>query len=68
MDGCEFVRAVRGNSSYDGMRIMMVTAQTEANQVLQALEAGANEYLMKPFDKNGLTEKLQILGLLGDKA
>ena len=68
MDGCEFVRAVRGNSAFDRMQIMMVTAQTEVTQVALALDAGANEYLMKPFDKEGLAEKLQLLGLLGAKA
>jgi two-component system chemotaxis response regulator CheY len=45
------------------MAIMMVTTETEATQVQRALEAGANEYVMKPFTDDILKEKLLLLGL-----
>jgi two-component system chemotaxis response regulator CheY len=42
---------------------MMVTTETEMSQMQRALEAGANEYVMKPFTKDVLREKLQLVGL-----
>ena len=62
MDGFEFLRRVRSESEYDEVRIMMVTTESEMSQVQVALEAGANEYLMKPFDREALLEKLLLLG------
>ena len=63
MDGVEFVRVVRARPTLQGMRMMMVTTETDRERVAAALEAGADEYLMKPFDIEGLFEKLVILGL-----
>lgn len=65
MDGLEFVRAVRADPAYDPVRIMMVTTETEQAQVIRALEAGANEYLMKPFTKEVLAAKLSLLDVFG---
>jgi two-component system, chemotaxis family, chemotaxis protein CheY len=62
MNGIELVFALRGDSSYDGMPVMMVTTETETEQVQRALKAGANEYLMKPFTEDILTDKLSMLG------
>lgn len=62
MNGYDFVRAVRADPQYDGMRMMMVTTETDMPQVIKALEAGANEYAMKPFTKEVIVEKLQLLG------
>src|SRR5208282_1061100 len=45
MDGLEFVRAIRAQRSYSGVRILMVTSESEGSQVTKALQAGANEYL-----------------------
>ena len=63
MNGYEFIRAVRADHSHDAMRLMMVTTETEITQVARALEAGANEYVMKPFTKDMILEKLSLLGL-----
>lgn len=63
MTGIEFVTTVRSDHSYDGMRIVMVTTETEIEQVQRALSAGANEYVMKPFTKEVLLDKLTMLGL-----
>ena len=62
MDGLEFVQNVRANGTYDAMKIMMVTTETESDQMISALEAGANEYPMKPFTKEAILEKLRMLG------
>lgn len=63
LDGCEFLRRVRTEPEFHDLPIMMVTTESEMEQVAVALEAGANEYLMKPFDKQGLLEKLLLLGV-----
>ena len=63
MNGYEFVCAVRKDDQYNGMRLMMVTTGTERAQVGKALEAGADEYVMKPFTKEMIVEKLTIMGL-----
>lgn len=64
MDGFEFLRRVRSESEYDEVRIMMVTTESEMSQVQVALEAGANEYLMKPFGKEVLLAKLNLMDVL----
>jgi len=66
MNGLDFVRAVRARRHYDNVRIMMVTTEAEMNQVMRALDAGADEYLMKPFTKDILVAKLRLLDVLQD--
>jgi two-component system chemotaxis response regulator CheY len=61
MDGLDFIRAVRSERIYDPVRIFMVTTETESEQVQRALSAGADEYLMKPFGKEVLVAKLNLL-------
>lgn len=63
MNGYEFIRAVRADGRWRDMPIMMVTTETEMEQVVRALAAGANEYLMKPFTPEMVQEKLAILGI-----
>jgi len=64
MNGYEFLCAVRKDSTRSGMSIMMITTETETEQMAKALEAGANEYLMKPFTKEALCDKLKLLGAI----
>ena len=63
MNGFEFVQAVRGDARWKDVRLMMVTTETEVEQMTRALEAGANEYVMKPFTKDIIQGKLQLMGL-----
>jgi two-component system chemotaxis response regulator CheY len=63
MNGYELICAVRANILLDQIRIMMVTTETSMTNVESALAAGANEYLMKPFTKELLLEKLALLGI-----
>jgi two-component system chemotaxis response regulator CheY len=65
MNGLDFVTAMRANKEFDGVRVMMVTTEAEASQITRALEAGANEYVMKPFTPEILRDKLEIMGLHG---
>lgn len=63
MDGLEFIKAVRAMPAYGDMPIMMITTETEMENISQAFVAGVNEYVMKPFDKDMILEKLQLLGI-----
>ena len=66
MNGLEFIQAVRATRAYDPIRLVMVTTETEQDQVLRALDAGANEYVMKPFTKEILIAKLSLLDIIGE--
>jgi two-component system chemotaxis response regulator CheY len=63
MNGLEFVKAVRKNVAFDEMRLVMVTTEADIARMVEALESGANEYLMKPFTKEALHDKLVMVGL-----
>jgi two-component system chemotaxis response regulator CheY len=63
LNGLDFVRAVRSDRAYDDVRLMMVTTETELAQMAAALQAGADEYVMKPFTREVLLEKLARLGM-----
>ena len=63
MGGHEFLRAARAIPRFERTPMMVVTTQSELASITASLEAGTNEYLMKPFDRKGLLEKLLILGL-----
>jgi two-component system chemotaxis response regulator CheY len=64
MNGYDLLCAVRANVLLSQIQIMMVTTESSLEQVQKALAAGANEYLMKPFTKEHLHEKLMIMGLM----
>jgi len=64
MNGLEFVKQLRTEGQFNAIPVMMVTTETESDQMLAALEAGANEYVIKPFTKETIEDKLRILGLL----
>ncbi len=63
--GLEFVQAVRTMPEALSTALLMVTTETGMGQMVRAMEAGANEYLMKPFTREMIADKLRILGLLG---
>jgi two-component system chemotaxis response regulator CheY len=62
MNGLEMLTQLRGRG-FLGIKVMMVTTEAENDFIIRALDAGADEYLMKPFDGEALTEKLSMLGL-----
>jgi two-component system chemotaxis response regulator CheY len=62
MSGIEFVEAVRAVRDYDGMRLVMVTTETEMTRVVKALSAGLDAYVMKPFTKEAVVEQLERIG------
>jgi len=63
MSGLEIVIEVRKDRRLAETPLLMVTTETEFARVTQALQAGANEYIMKPFDRDMLLDKLVILGI-----
>jgi two-component system chemotaxis response regulator CheY len=63
MNGLELVKSMRQNPEFDSLKVLMVTTETEMDQMASALEAGANEYVMKPFTKDILVEKLELVGM-----
>ena len=64
LDGLSFVNAVRDNPAYRPMTLMMVTTESEHDQVVRALAAGAHEYIIKPFTADAIVDKLELLGLV----
>jgi two-component system, chemotaxis family, chemotaxis protein CheY len=63
MNGLELLTHLREQPELASMLIVMVTTETELGQMAAALEAGANEYIMKPFTRDILIEKLELLGI-----
>lgn len=64
MNGLEFIRRLRADPRNAGVAVVMVTTETAVDQMVAALEAGANEYVMKPFTKEVILDKLRLLGVL----
>jgi two-component system, chemotaxis family, chemotaxis protein CheY len=64
MNGLEFVQHLRAEPRFSSIPVVMVTTETETNQMIAALEAGANEYVIKPFTSETIEDKLRMLGLL----
>jgi two-component system chemotaxis response regulator CheY len=64
MNGFELLLALRADPRYCDVHVVMVTTETEVQQVIKALEHGANEYIMKPFTADILRDKLDMLGLV----
>ena len=64
MNGLEFVVQVRKNPAWRAMTMVMVTTESEHSQIVKALASGAHEYVIKPFTKDGMIDKLALLGLV----
>ena len=63
INGLELLKRLRQNPELSRLVVVMVTTETELDQMAVALEAGAKEYVMKPFTKEILVEKLQLVGI-----
>ena len=64
LDGFEFLTALRANEEWRRVVVMMVTTESEHSSIVRALANGADEYVIKPFTAEAITEKLNLLGLL----
>ena len=63
MNGLDFIKAVRANKANRDLPIIMLTTETEMERMAMAFLAGVNEYIMKPFSRTMIEEKLSILGI-----
>ena len=63
MSGIEFLRALREADMQPRPKVVFCTTENGTAHIRAALEAGADEYVMKPFDRDTLASKLQIVGL-----
>jgi two-component system chemotaxis response regulator CheY len=64
MDGYEFLRMLRKLPGGDGPKVVFCTTENDVAHIARALHAGANEYIMKPFDKEIVEAKFQEVGLI----
>lgn len=63
MDGYEFLRSLRKLPGGDSPKVVFCTTENDMAHIRAALEAGADEYVMKPFDRETLHVKLQLVGV-----
>ncbi|MCA9214464.1 MAG: response regulator [Planctomycetales bacterium] len=63
MNGLELVRTVRSDKRFEPLRIVMVTTETEPARMVRALMSGVDEFVMKPFTRDILVEKLRLIGV-----
>ena len=64
MDGYEFLRVLRRLPEGDHPKVVFCTTENDVAHIARALHAGANEYIMKPFDKDIVEAKFQEVGLI----
>jgi two-component system chemotaxis response regulator CheY len=64
MDGMTFVHQIRSEAAYEEMRVVMITSESDPAQIFHALMAGVDEYATKPITREGLSEKLGLVGLV----
>ncbi len=63
MDGLTFVSTLRGIPEYKNIPVLMVTTRSVKDDIVEAMKAGVNNYIVKPFTPETLKEKIeQILG------
>jgi len=64
MDGYEFLGNLRRMPGGDKPKVVFCTTENGMDHIARALAAGANEYIMKPFDKDIVAAKFQEVGLI----
>lgn len=64
MNGLAFLKELRGQYGSSEPVVVFCTTENNLNHVKQALDAGANEYIMKPFDESIIRSKLEQVGLI----
>jgi two-component system chemotaxis response regulator CheY len=64
MDGYEFLRVLRRLPGGDRPKVVFCTTENDVAHIARALHAGANEYIMKPFDKDIVEAKFAEVGLI----
>lgn len=60
MDGLTFLKQIRDQAEYKAVKVIMCTSESEKPKVMEALKAGANNYIVKPFTPDALKAKLSL--------
>jgi two-component system chemotaxis response regulator CheY len=61
MSGIEFIRALRANASTRDLPVLMVTTNAAKDDIVEALKAGVNNYVVKPFTPDTMREKIEAV-------
>ncbi len=64
MDGLEFLKHFRALPNNEVTKVIFCTTETDLSHIMKAMEFGANEYIMKPFDEAILKDKMSQIGLV----
>ncbi|MTH95822.1 PleD family two-component system response regulator [Roseibium sp. RKSG952] len=64
MDGLEFLTSLRDEEGGDAPVVVFCTTENDVAHIARAISAGANEYIMKPFDREIVEAKFQEVGLI----
>ena len=59
MQGIDLLKEIRQNSELSSLPVLMVTAESKRDQIIEAAEAGVNGYIVKPFTAQTLKEKIE---------
>jgi len=64
MNGLDFVKKLRQMPEAKGTKVVFCTTESDASSIRKALDAGADEYIIKPFDREILRGKFEYIGVL----
>lgn len=64
LDGLGFIKKLRGSPGGDKPIVIFCTTENDFTRIQEGITAGANEYIMKPFDGDIVRSKLEVLGLM----
>jgi two-component system chemotaxis response regulator CheY len=59
LDGISLLRMIRGDADLKDLKVLMVTAEAEKGHVIEAIKAGINDYVVKPFSADILEKKIE---------
>ncbi|TCS71497.1 response regulator receiver domain-containing protein [Sulfuritortus calidifontis] len=58
-DGFQLIHAIRGNSQWQSVPIVMLTVKSQEQDIVRALDSGADDYILKPFQPNELLARIR---------
>lgn len=61
MTGLEFLKGVRADDKLKGISFIMVTSEADKEKIMEAVQAGVNQYIVKPFNAMQLEEKIKAI-------
>ena len=61
MTGLEFLKAVRADAKLKGTAFIMVTSESDKEKIMEAVQAGVDQYIVKPFNAMQLEEKINAI-------